>query len=213
MVDVQVTVRLPSITGLRRDESVNTFAFSGVDDGTDSTAVLNMIRDFYVTSTPAALGSLSTYLGSSISRSAPAMIDFSPIVGNTTLPVIASDTMFLGGGSTTPLPLEVATVLSFGTLIGTGLPLRRQRGRIYLGPLGTNTLNSEGDQPVVASGLVLVMREAAARLRDASQAAGTPWSVWSRADAVLWPIVGGFVDNEFDTQRRRQLPATLRETW
>jgi hypothetical protein len=37
--------------------------------------------------------------------------------------------------------------------------------------------------------------------------------VWSRADAEVYPVVGGFMDNRIDTQRRRAVKASVRTTF
>jgi hypothetical protein len=39
------------------------------------------------------------------------------------------------------------------------------------------------------------------------------WSVWSRKNANTKLVTGGFVDNAFDTQRRRGEKASGRQTW
>jgi hypothetical protein len=36
------------------------------------------------------------------------------------------------------------------------------------------------------------------------------WCVWSRSNHKVDPVIGGFVDNRFDTQRRRLETSTAR---
>lgn len=44
-------------------------------------------------------------------------------------------------------------------------------------------------------------------------ATSTFLGVYSRVDGLIRPITSGWVDNEFDTQRRRQRDATARTEW
>jgi len=37
--------------------------------------------------------------------------------------------------------------------------------------------------------------------------------VWSRTDEAVYPIVGGYVDYAFDTQRRRGQAPVARQSW
>jgi hypothetical protein len=39
------------------------------------------------------------------------------------------------------------------------------------------------------------------------------WAVWSRVNHAMYEVTGGFIDNEFDTQRRRGEVSTARSTF
>jgi hypothetical protein len=39
------------------------------------------------------------------------------------------------------------------------------------------------------------------------------WGVWSKVDGVVRPIVGGWIDDDFDVQRRRGTDAQGRVVW
>lgn len=112
----------------------------------------------------------------------------------------------LGPGS---FPLEVALVLSFRSLATSGTPLSRRRGRIYIGPLSDDAPRidrSGGDvRPSVQARQTLA--GAAARLVARND---VDWSVFSTVDGTLTPVLSGFVDNAYDTQRRRGTKATAR---
>jgi hypothetical protein len=115
----------------------------------------------------------------------------------------------------TRLPGEVAVVLSFHSLltdvpeeVGATRPGARHRGRIYFGPL--NTASLDASTATVEPATNAALRGAALSFMALTTA---PWSQWSRADAVMRTITGGYVDNAFDTQRRRGIAATARTTF
>lgn len=127
----------------------------------------------------------------------------------------------------TPLPPEVALVATFHADIsdvseriavaptgpaGDILPRARRRGRIYFGPLNTSALGSSG-RP--ATTLVTSLANAAQRLAEGATLThpDARLAVYSRADGVAREVTGGWVDDEFDTQRRRGRERTLRDTW
>lgn len=111
-------------------------------------------------------------------------------------------------GST--LPSEVALVLSFQGSRAAGFPQARRRGRIYIGPLFT-TVNSTG-RPRQADIDALCL--AASDLEDDIRAIpGHVWSIWSTVDQDMVEVQNGWVDNAFDTQRRRGIEVTARTVW
>lgn len=116
-------------------------------------------------------------------------------------------------------PLEVSMCISFvgGDPATTGHePVRRRRGRFFVGPLNSFPLTASGDLPVIKPAVIESLGEAAKRMAAANFDTGlTPvfWSVYSRASRALSRVETGWVDNEFDTQRRRQVAATSRFLW
>jgi len=100
-----------------------------------------------------------------------------------------------------PLPPEVSMCGSFQAVPASGIPQARRRGRIFLGPINATTLETTG-RPTVAR--VTILRNALEALRVASAAAATwEWSVFSTKNLVNYSVANGWVDDEFDTQRRR----------
>lgn len=114
-------------------------------------------------------------------------------------------TLTVGGA---PLPTECALVLSFQGVRVSGVQQARRRGRIYFGPIQQSANGSDGrPSSSTISGLVV----AAQALLDASDAAATwSWAVYSRTDSAMVTVSDGWVDNEWDTQRRRGRAATTR---
>lgn len=112
---------------------------------------------------------------------------------------------------TSTLPPECAIVLSYQAAPVSGLPQARRRNRVYLGPLSEGVLDASGT--IVAS-IVTSIKNAASTLLDTSDAASTwTWAVWSPTNGTGADVASGWVDNAFDTQRRRGRDATFRSTF
>lgn len=123
-----------------------------------------------------------------------------------------------------PLPNECAIVLSYRANPVSGIPAARLRGRIYLGPFNTTAVANSTGGAVVDSGTQLGVTTAAEALAAANDSTAT-WVIFSptTAGAPPWTqpeleaasheVTGGFVDNAWDTQRRRGIASTVRVPW
>jgi hypothetical protein len=128
---------------------------------------------------------------------------------------IGTGTMGWSGTSgVAALPTECAVCLSFYANPTSGVSQRRRRGRIYIGPLSVQSLNEPDGRLEVLTHQTL--RTAGANLRIASDASSTwSWAVVSMATGtpVAYVVNSGWVDNAYDTQRRRGLRSTTRSTF
>jgi len=116
-------------------------------------------------------------------------------------PVLIGAFAFSAAPTGNPLPPEVSLCGSFQAPPASGIPQARRRGRIFLGPLNIGTIAGTG-RPTPGS--VTILRNALEALRVASAAAATwEWSVFSTKNLVNYSITNGWVDDEYDTQRRR----------
>jgi len=108
------------------------------------------------------------------------------------------------------LPAEVALCLSFQAEKVSGEPQARKRNRIYLG--GFKSSANVNGRP--ANELIQVMLFSAEEmLQAATNSISVNWIVWSTA-ANTWHLVeSGWVDNAWDSQRRRGLAPTQRGLW
>lgn len=157
------------------------------------------------------------------------------LTGDVTLPIydlsdprprvpIATYTPSMVTDTSPALPAEVSVVLSYRGQNVSGTNPARRRGRIFLGPFSTDVLSDTDNDATVNTAFISSLTGAASSLVGA----GTPtmnWCVfsptsagaepWSEAelDASSVPVVGGFVDNAFDTVRSRGARATDRELW
>lgn len=217
-------------SGFAEDSVNNTFVFGG--DATDPAVVgriVTDIADFYNGGATAA-DRICTYMHRSLKRGAAdswvrtfdlaGHLDGSPH-GSPTF-----ETAFTLGADdgTAGLAPEVCAVLSYRAPVaglleegpGETRPRSRRRGRLYIGPLNLTARSEDAPAyiPRPSSGLMAAMAGAAERLLvDTPGALRGDWSVWSRAGAQIASVVGGHVDQEFDTQRRRGIKTATRDEW
>jgi len=110
-----------------------------------------------------------------------------------------------------PLPPEVSLCLSFQGTRLAGTPQAQRRGRVYL-PFFGETGNDTDGRPTPA--MVTALAAAGGALLTASTAAATwAWLTYSTVAPGYTQVVNGWVDNEWDTQRRRGRAATSRTTF
>lgn len=215
MPNVHCMVILPFRTNLPKDVSVNTFTFgagAGTASALASTAV-SRLSTFYNTTPSGASNPVKYWLGGQVDRP-KAWIKVYDLADPKPRAPIYDDTFDLGVNiDTHDLPSEVAMCASFGGAPSSGTPQARRRGRIYLGPLryaAKNSTDNVAARPV--QGIIDSLVGACIALSSANDGSGN-WVVWSRAGSSFTEVTQGWVDNEFDTQRRRQPTVTDRQTW
>lgn len=214
---------MPHISGLPEDACQNAWVFSdaaATDTEVLAALIAGRVQDFYT--------AVSGYFANCVTRSIPSSQTFYDITGHLTPTPgaghgspVATDTLTLASASSaTALPSEVAAVLSFhgdltGIPIETGAirPAARRSGRVYLGPLNISATDNPGafaECRPNATFRTAVTNAAHDLLADT---AGGTWMVWSRAGGFLTPVAGGYMDDAWDTQRRRGPAATGRTTF
>lgn len=106
------------------------------------------------------------------------------------------------------LPPEVAKCLSFQADPESGVNQASQRGRVFIGPLNSGCLGTDGR---AANTFVSSLLTAGADLFAANEAATDyAWCIYSPTLNDISFVSNGWVDNEFDTQRSRGRTATSR---
>jgi hypothetical protein len=112
----------------------------------------------------------------------------------------------------------VACCFSFHAEIESGDIAARKKNRVYLGPLadGAKTAVTGGVRPTT-SWVNDVVAAGAALLAASDLATTWTWQTFSPTQAAatglisgIDPVVGGWVDNAFDTMRSRGLVKTAR---
>lgn len=107
------------------------------------------------------------------------------------------------------VPREVALCLSYYSVQN----VRRQRGRLYLP--ATWCIKSGGSSGVVQRPTAAIYGAAlnfGTNVLKAQTAIGAQWGFWSERDNQFRAVTNYWVDDEWDTQRRRGLRSTLRVT-
>lgn len=225
MVAVLADVVLHHKSGLPRDSVVNTFTFATVNplDDAESGAIRDDLAAFYNT-IPSGHNAIAGFIGSQISRTVAVDVKCYDLTGHLDGSAHGSpdfiQTFMLGPrvAGATDLPSELCSALSFRAAYvddpefsPTGRPRARDRGRVYIGPLTASTFTQDDTTGRVS--LTQSFREtmtiAGAALRDAP---GRAWSVWSRRNAVIEPVVAVWCDDAFDVQRRRGEAPVVRTT-
>ena len=218
MAVYQARVVLPYLSGLPADVAVNTFNFTAVAPPSED--LTGELVDFYNLDTDGTNTAIADFIGDIVDRTANACrieyyeVNLATGFVGTPLAVIPF-TLAAPPGGAQNLPQEVAVCTSFSAGGSPGVSPGRRRGRVYIGPLSSNAVD-QGDAIsliTVSELFAEVLVTATKRMVDNVIAAGAPLAVWSRVDEAAYPVVRGWVDNAFDTQRRRGVDATSRLTW
>jgi len=201
-----VLITLPSTSGLPIDDVVNTWAI-GYGEITEARgdAIADAFATFY--------GTMSNWIANTVSRG-----EFTSLkIYDTTNPEprlpIYQNVIVLEPHGGNPLPREVALCTSFRAEYVSGSSNARRRGRVYFGPLTDDAIGDTGRPSEL---LLTALSNATETLTNdlaAIDDAVVGLSVYSRVNELAYPVIAGWVDNEFDTQRRRGLRATSRNTW
>lgn len=213
MATFRVQMTLPMDSGLPADAVVNTLHFTTallVIGPAQFDNVVDMIDDFWNniptggTTSPAAY--FPATVGPNMSIEFYDLGDPKPRV-----PKYQKSIAITSSVSGVSLPSEVALCLSFQADRESGASQARRRNRIYIGPLSTFTVASDG-RPTTA--LIDNLRRAAKDLLNAADASiNWEWAVYSPTNDETYNIANGWVDNAWDSQRRRGLKATSRNPW
>jgi hypothetical protein len=205
-------------SGLPENSYVNTFFFERPSDVEYANAIAplgGLVAEFYNTAlvTPFASPAIGTYLASYVNRAYTMKFSDMGQPSGFRPPTVLASTLPAAGAATN-LPGEVALCVSF-----QGVNLLRvipPRGRLYIGPLNTG-ISLQGSATVYPSADTAktdAWRYIAKRLADNVRAIKSEpryhWVVYSRQYDTWDNVRSGWVDNEWDIQRRRGKVATNR---
>lgn len=217
---IRAQVTLQGATGLPEDVTINTFSFV-ISDGADLTPLTTALQDFY--------DEFSSLLSHSVSRSDNVIKYYDWSLAQPAAP-IATDSLTINAaaGGYQDFPEEVALCCSFQSTTLAGMPQARRRGRVYVGPWMFSAV-SDFSRP--GSGYITALVNAGTGLLAACPYDDVAycWAILSRKNAGGWlipgesgppnlaaavaPVRNGWVDNSWDTQRRRGLKPTSRTTF
>jgi len=204
MPAVRAQVVLKTADAVPENYITNSFCFDGTDPIADSTALTTAISAFYV-SIKALLSPLLAIAGHEVK--------YYDLPGTPPNYPIDTDTFTFGSGfAGSTLPSEVAMCLSFQGVKLAGSPQARRRGRVYIGPLAVGTLDTNG-RPTSTSRTTLANAGGTFKGAVTAIASDVAWAVWSPSNQAAVPVADGWVDDAFDTQRRRGVVRTTRNTF
>lgn len=203
--DYHVQVELASVTNVAKDSVVNSFAVKAMS-GAASFGDINVCVDqFY--------NNIATILGPTLNSGANKHITrvYHLIEPEPRPPVYVGT--FTQAGTGAPLPAEVALCSSFQGLPQAGVRQSRRRGRLYIGPLNTASAILDSGYSRPSGATITTLATATKNFRDQLIANNWELCVWSRKNNTLVPVNNGWVNNEWDTQRRRGPEVSSRVTW
>lgn len=172
---------------------------------------MDMVEDLYCQKASGITNALGAYIAETINRTA--LLQVYQIEDTPPRAPVAERTITLPQpiGSSTIMPAEVALACSFQGTRVSGQPQSRRRGRIFLGPLRAPGSNGSAIPPAVMIGDVAGQFNEMKAASDASL--DYQWRIWSPTDGASVLVDNGWVDNAWDTQRRRGPRATSRTVW
>jgi hypothetical protein len=216
-------VTLPHVDVAESTDAINTFHFAKAAVTDNFTFIQEMVEDFYTRANAPNPQMVSQFLSPRIRRDVPATLRiYDDNALDPTGPVHEGSFPLLGALDNRGMIEEVALCASFHATPIAGVRKQSTSGRVYLGPLNHAAQELNTGRP--SSNFLDVLRLAMIELNAASNSSavgGHKWVVYSPTlDKSLaytgptdFPVVGGFVDNAFDTQRRRGLDPSTRVTW
>lgn len=196
----RVQVEIPMTSALTADYVTNTLHFA-MDDG-DETDIADALDDMY-----------AQFAGvmSNLIEPSEFVYKFFDLAEP---PPRVPYAMLTGRGpaafGSNAAPTEISLCLSWRADYISGVPPGRMRNRIYVGPLSRDATGTDG-RP--SSGAIASVVAGGQALIDASALATWDWIVYSETAGSDFVWSQGWVDNEFDTQRRRGRAATARTTF
>lgn len=207
MAAVIAQVTIPFKTGLPADVSVNVWSFEIVsDDESNFQEVSDFLFAFYSDCVP--------YLSPTLDLNAFQVKCYLRADPEPRVPQFEEVRALPGSSGNTPIPEECAVCLSFKGVPVSGTSAARRRGRVYIGPLATTAITEAVDEHTLVNGAFLTAMETG--ITDAYAqltTAGNSHTVWSTVNSNNVVIDSYWVDNAFDTQRRRGVRATSRITF
>lgn len=228
---IKTLVRIPHKNQLPNDAVENVFVFFTAESPPYTASCLEInseLLDFYNAIHGPGSQTVANYISSTMTRNTNTCefihTDISTVLnGDPAGSPFRRDTWTLGSiaAGTTNLPSEVAAVVSYHSDylglpehgIGLTRPKARRRGRIYVGPLNSSAVETDVNGRVHLSSAFIPTLAASAATLAGHQTAPVNWMQWSRTNAQCNQVIGGHVDDAFDTQRRRGEDSQTRTLW
>jgi hypothetical protein len=216
-------VRFPNISGFPEDTCVHTFHFTtaaAAQSAPVAQSIADQLISFYNVSHLPGGSPLGNEMSNVIARALCQIKIYNITPAPPHAPILTVG-FTLTATSSSGMANEVALVLSYNGLVTAGVPARRNRGRMYFGPLvvGNTSIDTGDLRPTTT-----MINKLAGAGSFLTPPFGTidviNWCVYSRVQRALGrpveeyaiPVAKIHVDNAFDTQRRRGRAATSRVT-
>jgi len=192
---------IQTVDNVAANYAINTFHFFA-DDVTALSGVVTAVTAFY--------NGLSDRLSSLTRQNGHTYKIYDLADPEPRAPVLEGGWNFTTAPSGSPLPPEVSLCMSFQASKASGVPQARKRNRIFFPFIRATECGTDG-RPTPA--FVTDLAAAGDTLLASSDAATTwAWQIFSTIVPLNAspPVNNGWVDNEWDTQRRRGRVAVSR---
>jgi hypothetical protein len=221
MVVLRYQHAFQDINGLSKDRYVNTFHFNwvGEPDVTQIAQVAAEVKSFY-TNPHVGGATVSQFLATHVHGPGASVKAYEMTLASTHPPIYEESYTFPDNGqSGSNYPSEVACCLSYSADPVPGVDIRSQRGRLYIGPLNTQAGETGAEEDVPerpGAAFMNTLLAAAQQLKTATGLVDAAWCIYSPklhhalAPVYSYGVTHAFVDNAFDTQRRRGCAPTAR---
>lgn len=206
MANLIVQTIFESATGLPADSIVNTTSWTGSLSDLDN--IRDILVDFYAVQAPDAQNTILYWMSNeAISGNVTIKIyDRDDPKPRQPIEIFESD-LSEGLGPEDMLPTECAIVVSYQASRIAGLPQNRRRNRFYMGGFGVEANDNGRINPGLVETILFASKE---MLNAASASVDKSLIVWSGYYETGYTIDNGWVDNAWDSQRRRGLKSTAR---
>lgn len=187
------------------DQVVNSWAFRNDGIPGDLETLGNEIQrvlDAFYFGEVSAGQSIGAYMSPDLTALNYRVYDLGQAPPREPLIVPSLDFNIISAGS--PLVEEAAVVMSMKS-DGNG---KRDRGRLYLGPLRTSAVQAVDGRTRVSTAFRNVIADRATDVIQTTE--NVTWTFVSQADAAAKVVTRGYIDNAFDTQRSRGIEADTR---
>lgn len=208
--------KLPYFSNLPEDVIINTFHFfwggASYPTTTELQQIVTRLVAFYGTiwSTAGANDLAGWVNKTACSCKIYDLGDPTPRVPRLSVTAPLSCAQSTGGG----LPCEVSLCISYQGTPLAGVPQASRRGRIYIGGIGAGgTGGTTTSFPVPSLVLRGAASSAATYLKGISASTSWTWGVWSRKLGAFTAATNGWIDDAWDTQRRRGQAPSVRTLW
>lgn len=195
MASIRAQTRLHYSTGLPQDVATN------VTHWITPTPLTSDYLDEIGARLIAAYHLFDSFISTAVSRAADAceVVLYDLADPEPRIPV-ETYTFTLAAATGTDMPAEVAMVVSYHAAFVSGTPNARKRGRFYLGPISCAPGTGLGRPPTALINACVDMAEL---LWTPIDEPTVVWAQRSETTGVMSPVATGWVDNAWDTQRRR----------
>lgn len=218
----RVQCSIPLDSGVPEDAIVNTWHF---DDDDDPVASATDTSDWIVQQLSNFYSAIDQIVFPSTVSSPMTLKMYDMAEPEPRIPIDTAE-ITVTPSANPPLPNEVALCLSFAAEMESGVRPSRRRGRIFLGPVQNGAAEVVNSQLRPTFAVRDAVRNAANELQTGFEHPGSPgfrlrWSIYSPRTRETGGTVGqafndvlsGWVDNAFDTQRRRGPAPTTRDVF